>query len=152
MDDNPRRRRPNTSIENAHPLGGDPCWLETEALIASAGRYVWPSDDLRPRVLDAALERASHRHTVHRLATMTVAATLCIVTGIAASIHLQASAESVAMPRGDELERLVNAEITTSGAGQDWVLADLFHRWRNEMASRLSIATPLESKITHPNR
>jgi len=115
----------------------DDRFAETEALIRSAGRYVWPSDDLRPRVLEAARERVGQRHTRYRLAVMMVAAALGVMTGVSVSNHLQASADSAAMPRGERLDELVEAHAAASGQTHDWALADIVDQWRKELAERL---------------
>lgn len=116
----------------------EPRSAEVEALVAAAGNYVWPSDDLRPRVLEAARERAGQRQTLYRLAAMTVAAALCVMTGVSVSQHLHANAESAAMPRGERLEQLVDAHAASSGESPAGALADIVQQWRSEWASRLS--------------
>ena len=46
-----------------------------EAVIAAAGRYVHPSDDLRPRLIEAAQEHSRRRRGQRRL--MAIAGALC---------------------------------------------------------------------------
>jgi hypothetical protein len=146
MENNQRRDVPESLPDGHLWLNTDDSWAETELVIASAGRYVWPSDDLRPRVLEAAREHAGQRQTLVRLAAMMIAATLCVMTGVSVSNHLQAATESAAMPRGEKLEQLIDSEVMSSGQTQDWVLADLLHRWRNELASRLPEGTAYPRK------
>jgi hypothetical protein len=64
--------------------GGDHEWMESDLLksvestILSAGRYVVPSDDLRPRTLEAARHCFSDRKNMRRLIRMTALAAACV--------------------------------------------------------------------------
>lgn len=121
------------------PTRPDPSSLEAlEQTIVAAGAYVWPSEDLRPRVIELARQRALQRRTLCQLGAMMVAASLCVVTGVSLSSHLQARADSASMPRGERLEQLVIARGAQSSEGQDWALAGIVGDWRSELAARLS--------------
>ncbi len=108
-----------------------------EAMIAASGDYVFPSDDLRPRVLEAARERFCLRRTWWHLAGAMVAATLCVCCGVSLSNRLQARAESAAMPRGQELDRRIVDRGAESGESRDWALAEIVGDWRDELAGRV---------------
>jgi len=110
---------------------------ELEALIAMAGRYVVPTDDLRPRVLEAAHERYLQRKTVGKLACAMIAATLCVMTGVSLSNRLQANADSTSMPRGERLERMVTEREAESRQGPHWALAEIITDWKGKLATRL---------------
>ncbi len=154
MRSNGRASEDDLPDRDEHACDADDRFAETEALIASAGHYVWPSDELRPRVLEVARECAGQRHTLYRLAGMMVAATLCLMTGVSVSHHLRANAEPAAMPRGEQLEQRIDAQVAASGQTPDWVLADIVAQWRSELAARLpeDTATPREKENGKPLR
>src|SRR5690242_16353628 len=100
---------------------------ETEALIRAAGGYVRASDDLRPRVLEAARLQTGERRARQRIRRVAlVAATIAFMTaaspsGLDGQSHRPAgfvlaagfdevfSSPAVASPRGDGDWRMIEA-------------------------------------------
>jgi hypothetical protein len=109
-----------------------------ELMIASAGQYVRPTDDLRPRVLEVARERYGVRRTCRHLAGAMCVATLCVLTGVAISDRFQTRVEAAGMPRGERLERLLDAHPTRAREGHVAAWADVLSEWRGQVAARLS--------------
>lgn len=130
--DDPRRSQ--------RPLGDDDAFdrTELERMIASAGHYVRPTNDLRPRVLELARERYGDRQTFRRLAGALVVAALCVTTGVVISDRFQMRVEAAGVPRGERLERLLDAHPTQAREGQVAAWADVLTDWRGRVAARLS--------------
>lgn len=114
-----------------------PSWRDVEALIAEAGRYVEPTEDLRPRVIEEARERYLQRQTIGKLMLTMAAAALCVLSGVSLSSRLQAKAEQAGMPRGDRLERLVSERVRETRQGPEWALAEIVTDWKEDLSLRL---------------
>lgn len=109
-----------------------------EQMIASAGHYVRPTDDLRPRVLEVARERYGVRRTYRHLAGAMGVAMLCVLAGVAISDRFQTRVEAAGVPRGERLERLLDDHPTQAREGRGAAWADLLTEWRGQVAARLS--------------
>lgn len=122
------------------PLGDDDAFdlAKLERMIASAGHYVRPTDDLRPRVLELARERYGDRRTFRRLAGAMGVAALCVMTGMVISDRFQTRVEAAGVPRGERLERLLESHPTRAREGQVAAWADVLTDWRGRVAASLS--------------
>ncbi len=112
-------------------------WLgDVESLVRSAGNYVRPSEDLRPRVLETARvarkERQAQRWTLH----MAACALLCGV--LAAALQTPsavATRETAAAAIGYRL--LWNSQPTIGTSDASWNMVDSFTELRRRQAELL---------------
>lgn len=80
--------------ESSH---GSESWAEVEAMIGAAASYVQPSDDLRPRVLEAAQRHVGERHLfsgLRRLALITLVASMLTTLMTPARVPLELPRQS----------------------------------------------------------
>jgi hypothetical protein len=108
-----------------------------EAMVRHAGRYIRPSDDLRPRVLEAAKEYCGDRRAERRLGNLWFALALLLVFVLPA-IHQYAIIQSDAsIHAAGEVERRAEELASHPEIGVHWSLAEAFSQWRTLTASRL---------------
>ena len=125
-------------IEHDHAQRPDENWDALERAIASAGRYVRPSDDLRVRVLDAASDEVGRRRAVGRLMLCSLAASLCVTLGATLVNRLPAPLDPFDMPRVEVQVRMTAATGADRASSPDWELVEVVGRWRSELAARLA--------------
>ncbi len=113
-----------------------------EGQIRSAGNYVVPSDDLRPRVVEAARDRLLNRF-INR----------CFLGGVATCLLLWSLSmpfkEEInrlrdvwTAPSTEEVERMTQQVKTKQELGPNWALAEVFVRLREAKARTLSRMFP----------
>lgn len=127
-------------FEDGGPVGDGGRVDDTELrrLIAAAGDYVVPSDDLRPRVLEAARGSIDRRNTAGLLIGFLAAACLGLVLGMAI-VDSPRTASEGERRRADTLSyRATSFQVTSGAGGPDWALVEWTQRWREDLASRLS--------------
>lgn len=119
---------------------GDISWNDIELLVRRAGGYVSPSDDLRPRVLEAArLQRTEQRnqdclrHVALFVALLAMFTTICRPEGSAASLAAIEPAAQFDLGRL-EMSRAMSPPRTGDG---DWRMIDAFTKMRRQQAQLL---------------
>lgn len=120
---------------------GDPL----ESLIAAAGGYVHPSDDLRPRVLEAARERSRRRRGQRRL--------LAIAGGISGVLILMTSAwlgfgsvgPSLTPVAATDLHHQALVVATRTGVDPAWGLYEAVVELRHDQATRINASCDASS-------
>lgn len=110
-------------------------WIEWQ--IRSAGDYVVPSDNLRPRTLEAAREWSDDRKAIRRLRRFAVLLLLCSVMSVPLVEQLTAWHKRSQSPSATELEQHALQLATDSHIGQHWGLFEAFSRLRRVQAARL---------------
>ena len=114
-----------------------------ESIVRAAGGYVQPTDDLRPRTLEAARDACAHRRWNRRLgamATAVVALALCgPLSRIAPSRAGQAEAPSEAI-RSYDLHHEASLRTARSGLDPSWALYDAFAELRKKQADLFDAA------------
>lgn len=110
-----------------------PSLPELEAMIRSAGGYVQPTDDLRPRTLEAAGEKDARRHGRRIVVCL---ASLLLLLPVVGVLALPASPP----PRGvteAELHRQAKVLAMHRGVDHGWGLFQAFVSLRREQARQL---------------
>lgn len=108
-----------------------------EATILAAGRYVVPSDNLRPHTLEAARDYDSDRRGTHQFARFVLAIAVCGCISLPVLDRLASWRDKMASPTS--LQMLEIAEKKNVGA--NWGLFEAFSELRQNQASRFGQAT-----------
>jgi hypothetical protein len=112
-------------------------WLaDVESLVRSAGGYVRPSDDLRPRVLEHA--RATRKERQARRWTLQMAATALVCGLLAAALQTPSSvatSERAAAAIGYRLYG--NTQPTIGASDASWSMVESFTELRRRQAELL---------------
>ena len=112
-----------------------PGWIEGQ--IRSAADYVVPSDNLRPRTLEAAREWSEDRKAIRRLRRFAVLLLLCSMMSVPLVEQLTAWHKRSQSPSSLELEQRALQLATDSHIGQHWGLFEAFSQLRRVQAARL---------------
>ena len=110
-------------------------WIEAQ--VRSAGGYVVPSDNLRPRTLEAAREWSEDRKALRRLRRFAVLLLLCSVMSVPLVERLTAWHKGTQSPSPREMEQRALQLATDSHVGQHWGLFEAFSQLRRVQAARL---------------
>lgn len=116
----------------------DSVLVPVELLIRAAGNYVVPSDNLRPRTLEAAREKAADRAGFFRLARLFLVLLFCSAASVPALDRLAAWHDKSVSPSGSEMQNQANQIATEKGVGPHWGLYEAFNRLRNHQAENLA--------------
>jgi hypothetical protein len=116
-----------------------------ETMISDAGRYVIPSRDLRPRVIEASRLRYDLRQTRTRLLVACAVAMISVMAGVGFSHRLRRQAAAAAAPGtesrwGDVASGRSVDDASTSDAPamtQEERLAEAIAAWRVSVAEKL---------------
>lgn len=115
-----------------------------EAVVAAAGGYVHPSDDLRPRVLEAAWQRHRRRRGQRRL--LAIAGGLSGILILATSTWVSIVGNGAPTPvAATDLHQKALAVSAQTGADPAWSLYEVVVQWRRDQATRIDAsckATP----------
>ncbi len=110
---------------------------EIEAMIRAAKHYVRPSDDLRPRILEAAREHSGDRRAEQKLGSFAVAVLVLLLISSPAIRYAVLLQSTVAKRSSDEVHHLAAELSTQREIGSHWALAEAFSQVRHLQASRL---------------
>jgi hypothetical protein len=139
------RRDPRDSYDEElcdYPCAGagEADFASIEEAIRAAGAYVVPSDDLRPRTLEAARELSEDRRTGIRLGRFAVVLLLFIVISAPLAERAAAWYERATSPSAAELQAHALEIAQARNVGPDWGLFEAFTRLRRMQATRLGQA------------
>jgi hypothetical protein len=113
---------------------------DIEAMVRSAGEYVRASDDLRPRVLEAARLQHGERRAKRRIwfvAVCVLLLAICHVANPNGSLDQQSRPNAMLVAAGfHELFSPTRAASIRSGDG-DWQMIDAFTKLRRQQAQML---------------
>jgi hypothetical protein len=116
------------------PLDHGAEWDDVEALVRAAGGYVRPSEELRPRVLEAARAESSERWAQRRI--LQVALVVALWGGISTATG---GRWEVTAPFSAGLLQ-VHAELRPAeGRAADWSMVESFTDLRRRQAALLSL-------------
>jgi hypothetical protein len=106
-------------------------------MIRSARDFVQPSDDLRPRILEAARDHCDDRRAEQKLGSFVLA--LFVVILISSPVLRYAvMLQSMPVTRSADQVQLRAAELASQQEiGSHWALAEAFSQWRHLQATRL---------------
>ncbi len=116
----------------------DSVLVPVELLIRAAGNYVVPSDNLRPRTLEAARERAADRVGFYKLARLFLVLLFCSALSIPALDSLSAWHDRSVSPSAAEIQDQATRIGSEKGVGPHWGLYEAFNRLRNHQAEKLA--------------
>lgn len=112
-----------------------------EEAIRAAGTYVAPSDDLRPKTLEAAQQRCEDRRGGMRIGGFAAVLLVCIVASAPLAERLTAWHERTAAPSSSELQEQALEIATDRNVGPHWGLLEAFSELRRSQAARLRPTT-----------
>ena len=115
-------------------------FASVEKAIQAAGSYVIPSDDLRPRTLEAAHELCDARRSGVRLGRFAAVLLLCMVVSVPLAERLTAWYERVSSPSSAELQERALEIAADRNIGPHWGLFEAFSQLRRSQAARLGQA------------
>lgn len=108
-----------------------------EAAIRAAKNYVVPSENLRPRTLEAAREMVDDRKQVRRFWRFSIGLLLCGALSIPLADRLNAWHQRSRSPSATELEwQALNLAESDSSIGTNWGLFEAFRQLRGTQAAR----------------
>jgi hypothetical protein len=122
-------------VDNFDP--SQAAFAEVESLIRSAGRYVQVSEDLRPRVLEAAYLERNERQARRTIARLTLVALLLV--GL--SISLAPSGRDLDNWSASRWDWLLAAESAARPGDGNWNFVDSFTELRRRQAEALRPAS-----------
>jgi hypothetical protein len=108
-----------------------------ESMIRAAGDYVRPSEDLRPRTLEAAREHCDDRRAEQKLGGFAIAVLLLVTFSSPAIQYADVLRTSSTAPSATEMQSRAQAYEAQSHVGQHWGLTEAFTRLRRVQATRL---------------
>jgi ferric-dicitrate binding protein FerR (iron transport regulator) len=117
------------------PLYHHAPWEDAETLVRAAGGYVRPSDELRPRVLEAARVESRERQAQRRIWQAALAITLLIGILAAAGSRFDLPAPFSA----SMLQAQANVRAA-EGDGAGWSMVDSFTDLRRRQAALLNLS------------
>jgi hypothetical protein len=130
----------NNPFDNKHDRRERESFAPIEALIRSAGSYVRPSDDLRPRTLEAARRKRSSRRWNKQIATLAAAVVLLAVFNIPGRFvptDVASKTSQATVMREFELRQKLHK---SAGLSFDpaWAWFEAFWELRNQQAKRIN--------------
>jgi hypothetical protein len=108
-----------------------------ETMISDAGRYVIPSRDLRPRVIEASRLRYDLRQTRTRLLVACAVAMISIIAGVGFSHRLRRQAAAAAAPGTESRWGDVASTSDAPAMMPEERLAEAIAAWRVSVAEKL---------------
>lgn len=113
-------------------------WEQLESAVRAAGNYVQPSDDLRPKTLEAATHDRSQRIWARRLGSAALALVLLVVTGLPGRIlhsdALSSGSQSREIRQFDLHEQAATQRMLKAGWNSGWALLEAFLHLRQQQA------------------
>ena len=107
-----------------------------EQAIRQAGNYVRPSDDLRPRVVEAAKDQRGQQRVRRTASGMMLAFGLLILVATPSMKLIADRVERSQAPTSDEMQQQAMHYSSQSGVGPNWGLTEAFTRLREMQADR----------------
>ncbi len=108
---------------------------QIEAIVRAAGGYVCPTDDLRPKALEAAKFASWQRRISLRLGGMALLVSLFNFTGLPE--HFVPSRLGLGAIQSEELYRRAAQNVHEKGTSSHWALFEVFSEHRRNQAKRL---------------
>lgn len=115
---------------------GDCDARQVEAMISAAGRYIRPSDELRPRTLEAARRACDDRRAEQRLGGFMVAALLLMLIASPTLTYLK-MVQWNSVTTAAEINQRARTLATQREIGNHWGLAEAYSQLRTIQADRL---------------
>lgn len=119
---------------------GDARKRQIESMIRAARNYVRPSDELRPRTLEAARERCGDRRAEQRLGSFAIAVLLLITLGTPVMRYAETWRTLEWAPTASDVEQRAAELGTQREIGPNWAITEAFSQLRRVQADRLGHA------------
>jgi len=116
---------------------------QIESVIRAAGGYVRPSDDLRPRTLEAAREHRDDRRAEQKLGGFAIAVLLLVSFSSPAIDYVDGLRSKSSAPSATEMQHRAMEYGVQPHVGVHWGLAEAFTQLRRVQAVRLGQPGPL---------
>jgi len=115
-----------------------PDFEQLESMLLAASGYLHPTDDLRPKALEAARDACRQRRTNRRLGGLAILVLLVAVTGFP---HVLFSAyPNLLAVQSSELHRIAARSVAEEGVEANWALYEAFRDLRRERSARLNLS------------
>ena len=112
-----------------------------ESMVFAARHYVQATDDLRPRVLEAAKQHCGDCRAERKLGSFAIMVMVALIID-SPLIDYTTTLRSAAFTRSaSEMQQRAADLATEPGVGTHWALADVFSKWRMLQAARLGHST-----------
>lgn len=111
-----------------------------ESMIRAAGQYVQPTEDLRPRTLEAARQYCGDRRAEQKLGSLAIAVLLLVSISSPAIRYAEMLQSTASGPSAAEMHHRAIAFETRPDVGSHWGLTEAFTELRRNQASRLGRA------------
>ncbi|QDT00796.1 hypothetical protein [Adhaeretor mobilis] len=110
-------------------------FAQLESIVRAAASYAQPTEDLRPRVIEAARDARRMQRLNRSLGSLSFAVLLAIIMGLPG--YLAAAFPKVASADSEELHRRATHKVVKGSVDAPWALFEVFSDLRREQASRL---------------
>ncbi len=110
---------------------------QIESMIAAAKDYVTPSENLRPRVLEAARAQQGYRLSLNRLLQIAAAVFLTVILSIPIQQRLDAWRSAALSPSADEFERRAQQLAGQPTIGPNWGFYEAYESLRADRHLKL---------------
>ena len=111
---------------------------QIESMVASAKNYVVPSDNLRPRILEAARSQQNQRLSARRMYQVAALVVLCVLLTIPAQQRLDAWRRSAFSPTSGELEISAQQYANQPAIGQNWGMYEAYKNLRQQQQTKIT--------------
>ncbi len=107
-----------------------------ERTILAAGQYVRPSQDLRPRIIEAAKEQGGQRRAIRNIGGgLLLMGLLCVIAAPTLNQRTERFEKSRS-PSASELQDQAQTIATQAGVGANWGLSEAYAKLRQSQAER----------------
>ena len=110
-----------------------------ESIIRAAKDYVHPSDELRPRIVEAAKDRCGDCRAEQRFSNFAIAVLVLILVSSPTLQLASMMSSRIAKTSAEEIQIRAEALSRQSEIGSHWALAEAYSQWRYQQASRLGV-------------
>jgi hypothetical protein len=108
-----------------------------ERALLAAGKYIRPSDDLRPRTIEAAKEHCSNYRLVRNMMGLALAALLLMMLSVPVVETIRERRARATSPTSAEIQQQAIEYSVQAGVTPDWGLSQKFDDLRHFQADRL---------------
>ncbi len=120
----------------SHEESFDPEFVEIERAILASGQYVHPSDDLRPRTIEAAREVCRDQRMLRSAGVGAIAALVLALLSSPVVERLNHRHSRSLSPTAREIEQQAMELSMRAGIGPEWALSEAFNALRKDQAAR----------------
>ena len=124
----------------SNPFSGDASKRQLESVIRAARNYVRPSDELRPRTLEAARERCGDRRAEQKLGSFATAVLLLLTLGTPAFRYAETLRSIQWSPTAADVQQRAVEFGAQREIGPNWAMTETFTQLRRVQADRFGQA------------